>query len=98
MKDEVSILGSPPLIVCGSLWTKSNIELELKTVTAESSGTGESRGGRPGLFIVPTVSVDVKQHRTLIHTEFRSCVKDEVSILGSPPQIVLMVSVDVKQI
>ena len=30
-------------------------------------------------------------------TEFRSCVKIEVAVLGSPSLIVLMVSVDVKQ-
>ena len=30
-------------------------------------------------------------------TELRSCVKLEVSVLGSPSLIVLMVSVDVKQ-
>ena len=29
--------------------------------------------------------------------EFRSCVKVEVDVLGSPSLIVLMVSVDVKQ-
>ena len=29
--------------------------------------------------------------------EFRSCVKVEVAVLGSPSLIVLMVSVDVKQ-
>ena len=30
-------------------------------------------------------------------TELRSCVKDEVAVLGSPSLMVLMVSVDVKQ-
>ena len=30
-------------------------------------------------------------------TEFRSCVKVEVDVLGSPSVIVIMVSVDVKQ-
>ena len=34
----------------------------------------------------------------LLHcAEFRSCVKAEVAVLGSPSLIVLMVSVDVKQ-
>ena len=43
------------------------------------------------------VSVDVKQHRTLIHTELRSCVKVEVAVMGSPSLIVPTVSGDVKQ-
>ena len=30
-------------------------------------------------------------------SEFRSCVKVEVAVLGSPPLTVLVVSVDVKQ-
>ena len=30
-------------------------------------------------------------------TELRSCVKVEVAVLGSPPLIVLVVSVNVKQ-
>ena len=38
------------------------------------------------------VSVDVKQHLT----KFRSCVKVEVAVLGSPSLISLMVSVEVK--
>ena len=65
----------------------------------------ESRGGRPGLPVpnspyglcgrlCGTVSVDVKQHW---RTELRSCVEVEVTVLGSPSLIVLMVSVDVKQ-
>ena len=32
-----------------------------------------------------------------LQSELRSCVKVGVAVLGSPPQIVLMVSVDVKQ-
>ena len=46
------------------------------------------------------VPVDVKHHvytyfrRT---SELRSCVKVEVAVLGSPPLIRLMVSVDVKK-
>ena len=52
-------------------------------------------------LIVPTVSVEVKQHLNLkINSELRSwCVEVEVDILGSPSLIVivLMVSVDVTQ-
>ena len=67
-----------------------------------AQGLCESRGGRPGLRVPnkPTVSVDVKQHSTNqkdLCSELRSCVKVEVVVLGSPPLIVLMVSVDVKQ-
>ena len=32
-----------------------------------------------------------------LHSELRSCVKVGVAVLRSPPLIVLMVSVDVKQ-
>ena len=63
----------------------------------------ESRGGRPGLpsLISLTVSVDVKQHSTMLrhwsqfvpntstdirgHEEFRSCAKVEVAVLSSRP-------------
>ena len=48
--------------------------------------------GSPSL-IIPMVSLDVKQSE---RTEFRSCVKIEAAVLGSPSQIVLRVSVDVK--
>ena len=34
---------------------------------------------------------------TEMYSEFRSCVKVEVAVLGSPSLISLMVSVDVKQ-
>ena len=54
--------------------------------------------GSPSL-IVPTVSVDVKQHwtRTQLPSDLRSCVKVEVAVLGSQALTVLTVSVDVKQ-
>ena len=35
-------------------------------------------------------------HNGTRFTELRSCVKVEVAVLGSPPLVVLMVSVDVK--
>ena len=46
------------------------------------------------------VSVVVRQHlkkKKKKRAELRSCIKAEVAVLGSPSQIVLMVSVDVKQ-
>ena len=68
---------------------------------AELRSWCESRGGRPGLpsLISLTVSMDVKQHSTneSESSEPRSCVKVEVSVLGSPSLISLTVSVDVKQ-
>ena len=48
--------------------------------------------GSLSLIIVFVVSVDVKQQRTVVSQELRSCVKVEVAVL-----IVFMVSVDVKQ-
>ena len=62
----------------------------------------ESRGGRPGLP-VPNGPYGLCGHEATLnmnkvkHSELRSCVKDEVDVLGSPSLIVLMVSVDVKQ-
>ena len=38
-----------------------------------------------------------RQEDRLITSEFRSCVKVEVNVLGSSSLLVLMVSVDVKQ-
>ena len=61
----------------------------------------ESGGGRPGLPVPssPTFCVNVKQHRRRsIASELRSCVKEEVDVLGSPSLIVRTVSVDVKRL
>ena len=47
----------------------------------------ESRGGRPGLSVLTSlvVSVDVKHHVYLDNrSEFRSCVRVEVAVLGCP--------------
>ena len=54
----------------------------------------------PPSLISLVISVDVKHHerRRLEISELRSCVKVEVSVLGSPSLIILnIVSVDVKQ-
>ena len=40
--------------------------------------------------------MDYERGADVIHSEFRSCVKVEVAVLGSPSLRVLMVSVDVK--
>ena len=48
--------------------------------------------------IVPTVSVDVKQHlKKCGGSELGNCVNVEVAVLGSPSLTVRTVSVDVKQ-
>ena len=39
----------------------------------------------------------LRMNGSYLQSELRSCVKVGVAVLGSPPQIVLMVSVDVKQ-
>ena len=49
----------------------------------------ESRGGRPNSGRKATLKCSI--------SEFRSCVKVEVAVLGSPSLIVLTFSVDVKQ-
>ena len=59
----------------------------------------ESRGGRPGLS-VPSSTYGLcgrKATLNLIVSEFRSCVKVQVDVLGSPSLTVRTVSVDVKQ-
>ena len=80
-----------------------------ETVLATAQELCESRGGRPGLPVLNspyglcgreatlhlnTVPVERERQR---ETEFRSHVKVEVAVLGSPSLIVLTVSVDVKQ-
>ena len=84
MKVEVDVLGSLSLIVL-------MISVDVKQNRFQSS-----RVPRPGLLVSNSsvVSVDVKQHQI---SEFRSFLKVEVAVLGSPSLIVLMVSVDVKQ-
>ena len=52
--------------------------------------------GSPSLIVL-MIFVDVRQHRTLIDSELRRCVKVEVAVQGSPSLIVLMISVDVRQ-
>ena len=39
----------------------------------------------------------MKKKEKAVESEFRSCVKIEVAVPGSPSMVVLMVSVDVKQ-
>ena len=62
-----------------------------------------SRGGRPGLPVPNSASgfcgrkATLKKKEKAVELEFRSCVKIEVAVSGSPSMIVLMVSVDVKQ-
>ena len=63
----------------------------------------ESRGGRPGLSVPNTNSpYGLYGRKATLNSnsrvsEFRSYVKVEVAILGSPSLISLVVSVDVKQ-
>ena len=57
----------------------------------------ESGGGRPGLPSSPYGLCGRKATLKYGASELGSCVKEGVDILGSPPLIVLMVSVDVKQ-
>ena len=69
-------------------------------VYSQSSELCKGQGGRPGLP-VPNSPYGVYGRKAtlnlnLCHTEFRSCIKAEVSVLGSQSLISLMVSVDVK--
>ena len=57
----------------------------------------ESRGGRPGLTAPDSPYGFCGHKSTLNLSEFKSCVKIEVDVLGSPSLIVFTVSVDVKQ-
>ena len=62
----------------------------------------ESRGGRPGLP-VPNRPYGLCGRKAALNlnlvfpSELRSCVKEEVDVLGSPFLIVRKISVDVKQ-
>ena len=76
--------------LCGRKATLNSSTPELKScVKVEVAVLG------PLSLIVPTVSVDVKQHCT--KQEFGSCVKVEVDVLGPLSLTVLTVSVDVKR-
>ena len=58
----------------------------------------ENRGGRPGFPVLNGLYRLCKRKATLTsktQSEFRSCVKVEVDVLGSPSLMVRMVSVDV---
>ena len=60
----------------------------------------DSRGGRPVLPVPDGPYGLCGRKATLnldLRTEFRSCVTVEVTVLGSPSLMVVMVSVDVKQ-
>ena len=58
----------------------------------------ESRGGRAGLPVPDSPYGLCGRIATLNTTsELRSCVEDEVAVLGSPPLIVRTVYVDVKR-
>ena len=60
---------------------------------------GGGGGGRPGLP-VPNSLCGLYGRKATLNSgcpEFRSCVKVEVAVLGSPFLTVLVVSVDVKQ-
>ena len=78
-----------------------------ETVLATAQELCESRGGRPGLPVLnspyglcgreATLHLNTVERERQRETEFRSHVKVEVAVLGSPSLIVLTVSVDVKQ-
>ena len=92
MKVEVTVLGSPSLIV---------LIISRRKATLKNRGHElcESRGGRPGLP-VPNSQYGLFGRKATLNcsiTEVRSCVKVEVAALGSPSLTVSMVSVDVKQ-
>ena len=61
----------------------------------------ESGGDRPGLLVPNSPCGLCGRKATLdlntLHSEVRSCVKVEVTVLGSSSLIVLVVSLDVKQ-
>ena len=82
----------PPSLASRDGLNLFNAQLSPKRVRVQE--LCEGRGGRPGLPVPnkPTVFVDVKPHfnRTSRRgSEFRSCVKVEVTVLGSPSLISL---------
>ena len=97
---QVAVLGSLSLIVLNTV-----------SVDVKQHGTGtphsvlrvkelcESGGGRPGLPVPnnPYCFCGCKVTLNCSISEFRSCMKVEVAVLGSPPLTVRTVSVDVKQ-
>ena len=92
MKVEVAVLGSSSLV-------SPVVSVDVKQhSTSTNIQVQESRW--PSWAPVPnkpTVSVDVKQHFNFVVSELRSCVKVEMSVLGSLSLVSPVVSVDVKQ-
>ena len=90
----MAVLGSPSLIV-------RKVSVDVKKTKCYFQGSGAVWKWRWMSLIVRTVSADVKQHLKkrcyLSIAEFKSCVKGEVDVLGSPSLIARTVSVDVKQ-
>ena len=90
----MAVLGSPSLIF-------RKVSVDVKKKKCYFQGSGAVWKSRWMFLTVRTVSVDVKQHLKkrcyLSVAEFKSCVKVEVHVLGSPSLIAPTVSVDVKQ-
>ena len=90
----MAVLGSPSLIV-------RKVSVDVKKTKCYFQGSGAVWKWRWMSLIVRTVSADVKQHLNkrcyLSIAEFKSCVKGEVDVLGSPCLIARTISVDVKQ-
>ena len=98
MKAEVAVLGlsvpNNPYGLCGP---KATLDSNCNIIRAQE--LCESGGGRPGLPVPnsPDGFRGRKATLNLSPSEFSSCVKVEVAVLGSPSLTVLVVSVDVKQ-
>ena len=99
MKVEVTVLGSPspnnPYGLCGRKATFS-LELRYHKELCESRGDRPGRSPRPSyssLWSLWTFQADMSAWN--VHRYSGACVKVEVTVLGSPSLIILMVSVDV---
>ena len=91
--------GRPGLPIPKSPYGLCGCKATLILLSVRAQELCESLGGHPGLP-VPNSSYDLCGCKVTLnhwHSEFRSCVKVEVAVLGSPSLISLMVSVDVKQ-
>ena len=94
MKIEVVILSFPSLIV---LMVSVDVKQNQKKINrAGAHELCESRGGRPGLP-VPNSPDGLRGRRATLNlnslcSEFMSCVKVEVDILGFPSPTVFLVS------
>ena len=104
MEVEVTVLGSRPSLVVCTVSVDVKQHLKKRRQQLRALEVYESRGSRPGLPVPNSPyglcgrKATFEEEEEDSSLESRSCVKVEVTVMGSPSLVVLVVPVDVNYI